>query len=337
MKRIGINGFGRMGRLALRAAWDWPDIEIVHINEVAGDAHGAAHLLKYDSQHGIWQRDVAAGDSTIFIDGNSVSYSSHQDIAETRWIDRDVDVVVECTGKFKKMEVLRAYLEAGVKKVVVAAPVKDGALNVVMGVNDHLYRSDEHHIVTAASCTTNCIAPVIKVIHENFGIRHGAILTVHDITNTQSVLDQYHKDLRRARASASSLIPTSTGSATAIAEIFPELKGKLSGMAVRVPIANASITDCGFELETATTVDDVNATLREAAGSAPLSGILGYETTPLVSVDYEGDKRSSIVDAPSTMVINDTLVKVLAWYDNEIGYVNRMMELVTKVAREMDD
>ena len=334
-KKVGINGFGRMGRLALRAAWASPDFEIVHINEIAGDAATAAHLLKFDSQHLTWQPNVTSNNNEIHIDDRSLSYSENTDIRATPWSDLGIDIVVDCTGTFKTSSALQPYFDSGIQKVVVSAPVKDGPLNIVMGVNDHLYQSDTHHLVTAASCTTNCIAPVIKVIHEEFGIRHGAITTIHDITNSQSVLDQYQKDLRRSRASATSLIPTTTGSATAIAEIFPELKGKLSGVAVRVPVANASITDCGFEVETATTVDNVNAALRQAATKGPLKGILGYEERPLVSVDYVGDVRSSVVDAPSTMVIDGTLIKILAWYDNEIGYVNRMMELVAKVAREM--
>ena len=334
-KRIAINGFGRIGRLALRAAWASPDFEIVHINEIAGDATTAAHLLKFDSQHGTWQPDVTSSNNEIHIDDRSVSYSENMDITATPWSDLGIDIVVDCTGTFKTSSALQPYFDGNIQKVVVSAPVKDGPLNIVMGVNDHLYQSDTHHLVTAASCTTNCIAPVIKVIHEEFGIRHGAITTIHDITNSQSVLDQYQRDLRRSRASATSLIPTTTGSATAIAEIFPELKGKLSGVAVRVPVANASITDCGFEVETATSVDNVKAALQQAANKGALQGILGYEERPLVSVDYVGDVRSSVVDAPSTMVIEGTLIKILAWYDNEIGYVNRLMELAAKVAREM--
>jgi glyceraldehyde 3-phosphate dehydrogenase len=242
--------------------------------------------------------------------------------------------VVECTGKFKSKEALAPYLNQGVKKVVVSAPVKDGTLNIVMGANDHLYDPKVHQIVTAASCTTNCIAPIVKVIHENFGIKHGSITTIHDMTNTQSILDEYHKDLRRARASSLSLIPTSTGSATAITEIFPELKGKLNGMAVRVPLANASLTDCVFEVEQPVTVEVVNAAL-EAAAMGELKGILGYETKPLVSADYTNDTRSSTVDALSTMIINGTQVKILTWYDNEMGYVQRMMELTKKLAQSL--
>ena len=234
--RVAINGFGRMGRLALRAAWDWPDLQFVHVNEIGGDAASAAHLLQFDSIHGTWEVPVSAEPDAIVIDGQRLSYSENESLEDTPWGDLGVDVVVECTGKFKSSEVLSAYLNGGVKKVVVSAPVKDGTLNIVVGVNDHLYQPDEHHIVTAASCTTNCIAPVISVIHEEFGIRHGSMTTIHDITNTQSVLDAYHKDLRRARASGLSLIPTTSGSATAIAEIFPELRGKLNGLAVRVPL-----------------------------------------------------------------------------------------------------
>jgi len=329
--RVAINGFGRMGRLALRAAWHWPELEFVHINEVGGDAHTAAHLLQFDSVHGTWDVAVQAREDAIIIDGKSVSYSSNTQLADTPWQAHGVDIAIECTGQFKASDLLAPYLDGGVKKVLVSAPVKDGTLNIVMGVNDHLYDPDQHHIVTAASCTTNCIAPVIKVIHEEFGIRHGSITTIHDVTNTQSVLDDYHKDLRRARASGLSLIPTTTGSATAIAEIFPELRGKLNGLAVRVPLANASLTDCVFEVAQATSAEAVNLALKEAANSA-LEGILGFEERPLVSADYRGDKRSSIVDAESTMVIDNNHVKVLAWYDNEIGYVNRMMELARKIA-----
>lgn len=332
--RVAINGFGRMGRLALRAAWDWPELEFVHINEIGGDPTTAAHLLQFDSVHGTWDATVSADSNSITVDGQRISYSSNQRLQDTPWDDLGIDIAVECTGRFKSREALLPYLDRGVQKVVVSAPVKDGTLNIVVGVNDHLYQAAEHDIVTAASCTTNCIAPVISVIHEQFGIRHGSITTIHDITNTQSVLDDYHSDLRRARASGLSLIPTSTGSATAIAEIFPQLRGKLSGLAVRVPLTNASVTDCVFEVEQATTVEAVNQALQTAA-EGRLAGILGYETRPLVSTDFKGDRRSSIVDAASTMVIDDTHVKILAWYDNEIGYVNRMMELVRKVAASL--
>lgn len=332
--KIAINGFGRMGRLAFRTAWSWPEFEIVHINENAGDAATAAHLLNFDSVHGRWEHVADSENNKLTINGQSVSYSQNTALEDTPWHELGVDIVVECTGKFKSKEALAPYLNQGVKKVVVSAPVKDGTLNIVMGVNDHLYDPIVHQIVTAASCTTNCIAPIVKVIHENFGIKHGSITTIHDMTNTQSILDEYHKDLRRARASSLSLIPTSTGSATAITEIFPELKGKLNGMAVRVPLANASLTDCVFEVEQPVTVEVVNAAL-EAAAMGELKGILGYETKPLVSADYTNDTHSSTVDALSTMIINGTQVKILTWYDNEMGYVQRMMELTKKLAQSL--
>ena len=338
--KIGINGFGRMGRLALRAAWDWPELKFVHINEPAGDIATAAHLLKYDSIHRTWRHDVRVDGDKMVIDGKAISYSQNTELEASPWAECEVDLLLECSGKFKSKQALAPLLtpldqEKGIKKIVVSAPIKDGTLNIVMGVNDHLYRAQEHHIVTAASCTTNCLAPVIDVIQKELGIKHGSITTIHDITNTQSILDEYHSDLRRARASGLSLIPTTTGSATAIAEIFPELKGRLNGIAVRVPLANASLTDCVFEVETPTSVEFVNKALQEAANGR-LNGILGYEETPLVSVDYTDDIRSSIIDAPSTMVINKTQVKILAWYDNEIGYVNRMMELALKVGASIN-
>ena len=333
--KIGINGFGRMGRLAFRAAWGWPEFEIVHINEIAGDAASAAHLLNYDSVHGRWGQLVDSDELGLLINNQRVGYTQNSSIEQTPWHELGVDIVVECTGKFKSKEALAPYLEQGVKKVVVSAPVKDGTLNIVMGVNDHLYNPEVHNIVTAASCTTNCIAPALKVIHENFAIKHGSITTIHDITNTQSILDEYHPDLRRARASGLSLIPTTTGSATAITEIFPELKGKLNGIAVRVPLANASLTDCVFEVEQSVSVDAVNAAL-ESAALGSLKGVLNYETKPLVSADYTNDTHSCTVDALSTMVIDGTQVKLLLWYDNEIGYVHRMMELTKKLALLLD-
>ncbi|MCP9337595.1 ArsJ-associated glyceraldehyde-3-phosphate dehydrogenase [Stutzerimonas xanthomarina] len=324
--KVGINGFGRIGRLALRAAWDWPELEFVQINDPAGDAATHAHLLNFDSVHGRWQHEASSDGDCVVIDGKRVRVTANKAIAETDW--SGCDLVIEASGKMKTVAVLQGYLEQGVKRVVVSAPVKEaGALNVVMGVNDALFDPALHRIVTAASCTTNCLAPVVKVIHEHLGIRHGSITTIHDLTNTQSILDQPHQDLRRARASGMSLIPTTTGSATAIAEIFPELRGKLNGHAVRVPLANASLTDCVFEVERATSVDEVNALLHAAASEGPLKGILGYEARPLVSIDYRTDPRSSIIDALSTMVVNGTQVKLYAWYDNEWGYANRTVEL----------
>ena len=333
---IGINGFGRMGRLALRAAWDWPDLRFVHVNEVKGGAATAAHLLEFDSVHGRWGRRIAVAGQALEVEGRRVGFSEHAEPGAVPWRDLGADLVIECSGKFRTAESLRPYFDRGVRKVVVAAPVKSaGALNVVVGCNDHLYDPREHHLLTAASCTTNCLAPVVKVVHEGLGIVHGAITTLHDVTNTQVVVDAPHKDLRRARSALASLIPTTTGSATAIGLIYPELEGRLNGIAVRVPLLNASLTDCVFEVKRRTTVEEVNGLFAAAAAAGPLKGILGYEERPLVSVDYKDDPRSSVVDGPSTMVVDGTLVKVLAWYDNEWGYVNRMMELARAVARTL--
>lgn len=327
--RTGINGFGRMGRLTLRAAWGDPDIAFVRINDPGGDAATFAHLLNFDSVHGRWAHQAVADGDAIAIDDVRIPLTRNRDIAATDW--SDCDVAIEASGKFRKPDVLQPYLDQGVKRVVVTAPVKSaGALDVVMGVNHHRFDPATHRIVSAASCTTNCLAPVVKAIHEGLGIRHGSLTTIHSLTNTQVIVDAPHKDLRRARACGSSLIPTSTGSATAIAEIFPELSGRLNGHAVRVPLTNASLTDCVFEVERATTVEEVNDLLRIAA-EGELAGILGYETRPLVSVDFLHDPRSGIVDALSTMVTNGTQVKIYAWYDNEWGYVNRTAELVKLV------
>lgn len=328
--RVGVNGFGRMGRLILRAAWGKGDIEFVQINDPAGDAATLAHLLTFDSIHGRWSHDARSEGSELVIDCRKVACTTNKSIADTDW--SGCDLVIEASGKFKKQALLQDYLAQGVKRVVVTAPVKEeGVLDVVMGVNDHLYDPCKHRIVSAASCTTNCLAPVVKVIHESLGIKHGSITTVHSITNTQKILDAPHKDLRRARACSLSLIPTTTGSATAITHIFPELQGKLNGHAIRVPLANASLTDCVFEVDRKTSVEEVNSLLKEASES-DLKGILGYEEKPLVSIDYKTDPRSSIVDALSTMVINNTQVKLYLWYDNEWGYANRTAELMNMVA-----
>ncbi len=329
--RVGINGFGRIGRLDLRAAWGWPEMEFVHINEIKGGAVTAAHLLKFDSVHGRWSPEVEGKDNQIAIDDKSLSFSEYANPAEVPWEKYGVDIVLECSGKFRTPETLDPYFQRGVKKVIVAAPVKEKALNIVMGINDHLYQPGEHHLLTAASCTTNCLAPVVKVINEGLGIKHGVITTIHDNTNTQTIVDAPHKDLRRARATSLSLIPTTTGSATAIGLIYPELNGKLNGLAVRVPLLNASLTDCVFEVARSTTVAEVNGLLKTAAEGG-LKGILGYEERPLVSIDYKDDPRSGIIDALSTMVVNETQVKILVWYDNEWGYANRMVELARKVA-----
>lgn len=329
--RIGINGFGRIGRLALRAGWGNPNLEFVHINEIKGGIEASAHLLQFDSVHGRWSKPTKASNDYIYIEDKALTFSEYEQPQQVQWQDLGVDLVIESSGKFRTPETLNPYFECGVKKVVVAAPVKEGALNIVYGINDHLYQPDQHHLVTAASCTTNCLAPIVKVIQEGLGIEHGVITTIHDVTNTQTVVDAPHKDLRRARSSLQSLIPTTTGSATAIAMIYPELQGKLNGIAVRVPMLNASLTDCVFEVKRKTTVAEVNHLLKEAS-EKDLKGILGYEELPLVSIDYKDDPRSSIIDALSTMVIDETQVKILAWYDNEWGYANRLIDLVNKIA-----
>ena len=339
--KVGINGMGRMGRLALRAAFgaierpehdprDSNRLDVVHLNEIKGGSAATAHLVAFDSVQGRWKADIAAdGDDAIRIGNRRLSFSAHGTAAEIPWGDLGVDVVLECTGKFLTPETLQGHLDRGAKRVIVAAPVKVGdVLNIVLGVNEHQYDPNRHRIVTAASCTTNCLAPVVKVIQESIGIRHGQITTLHNPTNTNLVVDAPHKDLRRARSALMNLAPTTTGSATAIALIYPELKGKLNGHAVRVPALNASLTDCVFELQRATTVEEVNGLFQAAAQTgSPLAGILGYEERPLVSSDYARDTRSSIVDALSTMVTDSTLLKVYAWYDNEMGYATRMVDL----------
>jgi glyceraldehyde 3-phosphate dehydrogenase len=335
--RIGINGFGRMGRLVVRALRHHPELVLAHVNEREGGATTAAHLLEFDSVHGRYQGTVSTNGSSLAIDGATVTFSEHDTPGAVPWADHGIDLVLECTGAFRTIDKLTPYFEQGVKKVIVAAPVKsDQVLNVVMGCNDHLYDPAVHDIVTAASCTTNCLAPVVKVLHQSIGIERGAITTMHDVTNTQVIVDAPHKDLRRARSALNSLIPTSTGSATAITMIYPELTGRLNGLAVRVPLLNASLTDAVFSMQRNTTVDEVNHHLRLAA-DGDLSGILGFEERPLVSADYTNDTRSGIVDGPSTMVIDDSMVKVLIWYDNEYGYVFRMAELAAMVATSIRD
>ncbi len=333
--RIGINGFGRMGRLVVRALRHQPDLVLAHVNEHKGGVETAAHLLEFDTVHGRYPGTVATDGVSLVIDGTTTTFSSSATPDGVPWADHGVDLVLECTGAFRTVERLAPYFDRGVRKVVVAAPVKSpDVLNVVMGCNDHLYDPKRHAIVTAASCTTNCLAPVVKVLHEQIGIERGAITTMHDVTNTQVVVDAPHKDLRRARSALNSLIPTSTGSATAITMIYPELTGKLNGLAVRVPLLNASLTDAVFTLARDVTVDEINDRLRDAA-AGELHGILGYEDRPLVSADYTNDTRSGIVDGPSTMVIDGCMAKVLIWYDNEYGYVFRMAELAAKVAASL--
>ncbi|MBU8543677.1 MULTISPECIES: ArsJ-associated glyceraldehyde-3-phosphate dehydrogenase [Roseomonadaceae] len=342
--RIGINGMGRIGRLALRAAMGAAErqpedpragnrLDIAHVNEVKGGVAACAHLLEFDSVQGRWRADIAAEADALHIGGKRIGFSEHAKPGDIPWGDHGVDVVLDCSGKFLTPEALQGHLDRGAKRVIVAAPVKfDSVLNVVVGVNEHLYDPSLHPIVTAASCTTNCLAPVVKVVHEAIGIRHGQITTLHDPTNTNVVVDAPHKDLRRARSAMLSLSPTTTGSATAIALIYPELKGKLNGHAVRVPVLNASLTDCVFELQRATTAEELNE-LFAAAAAGPLAGILGFESRPLVSIDYARDTRSSIVDGLSTMVTNGTMAKIYAWYDNEMGYACRMVDLAIHMER----
>ncbi len=337
--KIGINGFGRIGRLVFRALWDRADIEITHINEIAGDSNAAAHLLEFDSVHGRWRKDIKVKEEEIIIDGKKLTYTSFKNYLDVPWKKSSVDIILECTGKNKKPDKLNPYFDSlGMKRVIVACPVKGivaeaESLNVVYGINQSLYDPSKHKLVTAASCTTNCLAPIVKVINENFSIKHGAITTIHDVTNTQVPVDFYKSDLRRARGCMQSLIPTTTGSAKAIAEIFPELKGKLNGHAVRVPLLNGSLTDAVFELNKEVTTEQVNMALKEASETY-LKGILGYEERPLVSADYVNDSRSSIVDSLSTMVVNSNLLKIYAWYDNEWGYSCRLADLTEYVIKK---
>ncbi|EGQ8073324.1 ArsJ-associated glyceraldehyde-3-phosphate dehydrogenase [Vibrio vulnificus] len=327
--KVGINGFGRIGRLAMRAAFDWPELEFVLINDVAGDATTLGHLLEFDSVQGRWHHEVTVQGQQLLINGHVIETTQQREISAVDW--SGCDVVIEATGVYRKSSFLNQYLEQGVKRVVVSAPVKEeGIANIVVGVNEEIFNPEQHRIVTAASCTTNCIAPVVKVIHEKLGIEQASFTTIHDLTNTQTILDAPHKDLRRARACGMSLIPTTTGSATAIVEIFPELKDRINGHAVRVPLANASLTDIIFDVKRDTTAEEVNALLKEAS-QGELNGILGFEERPLVSIDYRGDQRSTIVDALSTMVVGTRMVKIYAWYDNEMGYATRTAELVRKV------
>jgi len=339
--KIGINGFGRIGRLVFRALWGRPGIQLVHVNDMAGTAATAAHLLEFDSVHGRWQQQMSASvddPSGFKVADQRISYSQEKEPTAVPWQGAGVDLVLECSGKFKTAETLGPYFEQiDIKRVIVACPVKgaiagEEALNIVYGINHQLYEPARHRLITAASCTTNCLAPIVKVIQENFGIKHGSITTLHDVTNTQVVVDGFKSDLRRARSCIQSLIPTSTGSAKAIGLIFPELQGKLNGHAVRVPLLNGSLTDAVFELNQSVSVEEVNAAFA-AAAAGPLAGILGYEERPLVSVDYLNDSRSSIVDGLSTMVINGTQLKVYAWYDNEWGYSCRMADLACHVAQ----
>jgi glyceraldehyde 3-phosphate dehydrogenase len=334
--KVGINGFGRMGKLALRAGWHNPNLSFVHINEIKGDAACHAHLIEFDSVHGQWGQDlsISASENSITIGGKQITFSSEAEPKDVDWQALGVDIVLECSGQFKTAEQLQPYLDNGVKKVIVAAPCPEPALNLVYGVNHDRYDPNQHDIVTAASCTTNCLAPIVKVMHEKVGIKHGTMTTIHNITNTQTIVDKGHKDLRRARAAGNSLIPTTTGSAKAITQIFPELTGKLNGTAVRVPLLNGSLTDFVFEAEREVTETEINELLKSATDNE-LKGVLGFETRPLVSADFTNNPNSSIIDAPSTMVIDGTQVKILAWYDNEWGYVNRMIDIAEMIAKDL--
>lgn len=336
MTRIAINGLGRMGKLVLRALLeDGAPGEVVLLNDSVGGPELHAHLLEFDSVHGRWPARFAHDAESITVNDNRMRLSAAKRIEDLPLATLGVELVVDCTGVFKTVARTKAYFDAGVRKVVISAPIKEeAALNLVYGVNHHLYDPERHDLVTAASCTTNCLAPVVKVLHEAIGIRHGAITTVHDVTNTQTIVDRPAKDLRRARSALASLIPTTTGSATAITLIYPELAGRLNGHAIRVPLLNASLTDCVFEMERPTSVEEVNALFVDAAEGA-LKGILGFEPRPLVSVDFLNDPRSAIIDGPSTMVVNGTQVKVFAWYDNEWGYACRLADVTRLVAERM--
>lgn len=336
MTRIALNGLGRIGKLALRDLIDTgAGGEIVLINDPAGTPEQHALLMEFDSVHGRWKADIGHDDTSLTLNGQQIRVTQLKRIEDLPLAEMGIDLVIDCTGVFKTEAKIAPYFAAGVKKVVVSAPVKDGgALNVVYGINHQHYDPARHNLVTAASCTTNCLAPVVKVIHEGLGIRHGSITTIHDVTNTQTIVDRPAKDMRRARSALMNLIPTSTGSATAITLIYPELKGRLNGHAVRVPLLNASLTDCVFEVERATNVEEVNALFQSAAEGA-LAGILGYETRLLVSTDYINDPRSAIIDAASTMVVNGTQVKVYAWYDNEWGYACRLADITRMIAGAM--
>jgi glyceraldehyde 3-phosphate dehydrogenase len=332
MTRIAINGLGRIGKLVLRRMFDEGiGGDIALLNDPAGTPDQHALLMEFDSVHGRWRADIGHDEGGLVIGGHRMPLTAEKTLEGLPLAG--IDVVIDCTGEFKTAAKIEPYFDAGVKKVVVSAPVKDGgALNLVYGVNHHLYDPAQHRIITAASCTTNCLAPVVKVIHESLGIEHGMITTIHDVTNTQTIVDRPAKDMRRARSALMNLIPTTTGSASAITLIYPELKGRLNGHAVRVPLLNASLTDCVFEVKRRTTEAEVNALLK-AAAEGPLAGILGYEERPLVSTDYLNDPRSSIIDAGSTMVTNGTQVKIFAWYDNEWGYACRMVDVARMVAR----
>ena len=330
--KVGINGFGRIGRNAFRAAMANPALEIVAVNDLT-DAETLAHLLKYDSIHGILDAEVKAEKDAIVVNGKAIKVLAERDPAALPWGALGIDVVVESTGRFTDADKAAAHIKAGTKKVIISAPAKGEDITIVMGVNEDKYDAAKHNIISNASCTTNCLAPMAKVIHENFGIKHGMMTTVHSYTNDQMILDLPHKDLRRARAAAMSIIPTTTGAAKAVALVLPELKGKLNGFALRVPTPNVSLTDLVSEMEKPVTVEEVNAALK-AAAAGPLKGILAYSDEPLVSKDYNGNPHSCIIDADSTMVVDGTQLKVIGWYDNEWGYSNRVIDLIVYIGKK---
>ncbi|MGE7274201.1 type I glyceraldehyde-3-phosphate dehydrogenase [Brevibacillus panacihumi] len=331
MVKVGINGFGRIGRNVFRAALNNPNVEIVAVNDLT-DARTLAHLLKYDSVHGVLDAEVEAGDSTLFVGGKEIKVLAERDPAQLKWADYGVEIVVESTGRFTKREDAAKHLEGGAKKVIISAPATNEDITVVMGVNEENYDPAAHTVISNASCTTNCLAPFAKVLNDQFGIVRGLMTTVHSYTNDQQILDLPHKDLRRARAAAENIIPTSTGAAKAVALVLPELKGKLNGFAMRVPTPNVSVVDLVAELKKDVTVDEVNQALKEAA-NGKLKGIMGYSEEPLVSSDYNGNPASSTIDALSTMVLEGNMVKVVSWYDNEWGYSNRVVDLCHYVAQ----
>ncbi len=331
--KLGINGFGRIGRVVFRAAMNHPDVEVVAINDLT-DAATMAHLLKYDSVHTHLDMDIEAKDGAIVVDGKSIAYTAVKDPEKLAWKDYGVDIACECTGLFRDRDSAAKHLTAGARKVIISAPAKDPDITIVMGVNANTYDPKQHHIISNASCTTNCLAPVAKVLLENFGINSGLMTTIHSYTGDQRLLDFPHKDLRRSRAAALSMIPTTTGAAKAVALVLPELEGKLNGLAIRVPTPNVSIVDVVVSVAKAgVTKTDVNEALKEAA-EGNLKGIMGYSELPLVSTDYNGCPLSSIVDAPTTYVV-DNMVKVLSWYDNETGYSNRMVDLAAMIGKQL--
>jgi glyceraldehyde 3-phosphate dehydrogenase len=330
--KVGINGFGRIGRNAFRAALNNPAVEIVAVNDLT-DAATLAHLLKYDSIHGILNADVKAEKDSIIVNGKAIKVLAEREPSALPWGALGIDVVVESTGRFTDADKAAAHIKAGAKKVIISAPAKGEDITIVMGVNEGKYDAAKHNIISNASCTTNCLAPMAKVVHETFGIKHGMMTTVHSYTNDQMILDLPHKDLRRARAAAMSIIPTTTGAAKAVALVLPELKGKLNGFALRVPTPNVSITDLVAELEKPVTAEEVNAALK-AAAAGPLKGILAYSDEPLVSKDYNGNPHSCIIDADSTMVVDGTQLKVIGWYDNEWGYSNRVIDLIVYIGKK---